>query len=58
MTILQGIAWTPSGDLGVANVYRGIAFSLTLGFVCFGLLSAAWLLVAVGVLRRSAAITA
>jgi hypothetical protein len=29
-----------------------IAESLTLGFVCFGFLAAAWLLVAVGMLRR------
>jgi hypothetical protein len=53
IAVLAGIAATPDGQLGVANVYRGIAESLTLGFVCFGLLAASWLLVAVGVLRRN-----
>jgi hypothetical protein len=38
--------------LPVSSVYRGIAESLTVGFVSFGLLAAAWLLVAMGVLRR------
>ena len=47
-----GIAATPDGRLSVARVYQGIAESLTVGFVCFGLLAAAWLLVAVGMLRR------
>jgi hypothetical protein len=55
MAVLQGIAATPDGHLPVASLYRGIAASLTEGFVCFGLLAAAWLLVAVGMLRRSAA---
>jgi hypothetical protein len=36
------------------RIYRGIADSLTVGFVCFGLLAAAWSLVAVGMLRRVA----
>jgi hypothetical protein len=39
------------GHLPTANVYKGIAESLSLGFVCFGFL-AAWLLAAVGMLRR------
>lgn len=51
--LLQGIAATPDGHLPTAAMYRGIAESLTLGFVCFGLLACAWLLVAVGMLRRS-----
>jgi len=40
--------------LPVESLYRGIAASLTVGFVCFGLLAAAWMLVAVGGLRRHA----
>jgi hypothetical protein len=43
-----------AGHLPVASLYRGIAESLTVGFVSFGLLAAAWMLVAVGVLRRHA----
>jgi hypothetical protein len=50
--MLAGIAATPDGSISVASVYRGIAESLTVGFVCFGCLAAAWLLVAVGMLRR------
>jgi len=55
MAVLAGMAATPDGRLtveGVYRVYRGIGESLTVGFVCFGLLAASWLLVAVGVLRR------
>ena len=52
MAVLGGIAATPDGHLPVSRVYQGIAESLTVGFVCFGLLAAAWLLVAVGMLRR------
>ena len=40
--------------LPVLTLYRGIAESLTVGFVSFGLLAAAWMLVAVGTLRRHA----
>jgi hypothetical protein len=50
--VLGNIAATPDGHLPASNVYRGIAESLTVGFVCFGLLAAAWLLVAVGMRRR------
>src|SRR5882762_2731968 len=49
---LQGTAATADGRLPVAMVYQGIAESLTVGFVSFGLLAAAWLLVGVGMLRR------
>jgi hypothetical protein len=52
IAVLGGIAATPDGHLPVSQVYLGIAESLTVGFVCFGLLAAAWLLVAVGMLRR------
>jgi hypothetical protein len=54
MAVLAGIAATPAGHLPVASLYRGIAESLTVGFVSFGLLAAAWMLVAVGGLRRHA----
>jgi hypothetical protein len=52
IVVLARIAATPDGHLPVPEFYRGIAESLTVGFVCFGLLAAAWLLVAVGVVRR------
>lgn len=50
--VLAGIAATPDGHVPLSSVYRGVAESLTVGFVCFGFLAAAWLLVAVGMLRR------
>jgi hypothetical protein len=52
IAVLGGIAATPDGHLPTAGLYRGIAESLTVGFVSFGLLAAAWMLVAVGGLRR------
>jgi hypothetical protein len=52
IVVLGGIAATPDGHLPIASVYRGIAESLIVGFLCFGFLAAAWLLVAVGMLRR------
>ena len=55
IAVLGGVAATPEGHLPVASLYRGIAASLTVGFVSFGLLAAAWMLVAVGGLRRLAA---
>jgi hypothetical protein len=54
IAVLAGIAATPEGHRNVASVYRGMASSLTVGFVSFGLLAAAWMLVAVGGLRRHA----
>ena len=51
---IPATAVTADGRLPVPEMYRGIAESLTVGFVCFGLLAAAWLLVAVGMLRRAA----
>ena len=54
IAVLGGIAATPDGHLAVADVYRGVAESLIVGFVSFGLLAAAWMLVAVGGLRRHA----
>jgi hypothetical protein len=55
IALLAGIAATPDGHLPVSVVYQGVAESLTVGFVSFGLLAAAWMLVAVGMLRRIAA---
>jgi hypothetical protein len=52
IAVLASTAETPDGHLPVASLYRGIAESLTVGFVSFGLLGAGWILVAVGVLRR------
>jgi hypothetical protein len=54
IAVLASIPATPDGHLPVASLYRGIAESLTVGFVSFGLLAAAWMLVAVGGLRRYA----
>ena len=51
--ILAGLAATPTGQIDVQSFSRGLAETLTVGFVCFGFLSAAWLLVGVGMLRRS-----
>ena len=52
IVVLGGIAAAPDGSLPTPRVYQGIAESLTVGFVCFGLLAAAWLLVALATLRR------
>ena len=54
IAVLARIPATPDGHLPVADLYRGIGESLTVGFVSFGLLAAAWMLVAAGVLRRHA----
>jgi len=52
IALLSGIAATPDGHLPTSTMYHGTAESLTVGFVSFGFLAAAWLLVAVAVLRR------
>lgn len=52
IAVLGSIPATPDGHLPMASLYRGMAESLTIGFVSFGLLGAGWILVAVGVLRR------
>jgi hypothetical protein len=54
IAVLGGMAATAEGHLPTASLYRGIAETLTVGFVSFGLLAAAWMLVAVGALRRHA----
>jgi hypothetical protein len=57
IAVLGSIPATPDGHLPTATLYRGIAESLIVGFVSFGLLAAAWMLVAVGVLRRQATLS-
>ena len=52
--ILSGLPATPDG-INMSSVYMGIAETLTLGFVCFGFLAAAWLCIAAGMFRRTAA---
>lgn len=52
IAVLGGMAATADGRLPTSSLYYGIAESLTVGFVSFGLLAAAWLLVAAGMLRR------
>jgi hypothetical protein len=52
IAVLGAIASTADGRLPSGPMFLGIAESLTVGFVSFGLLTAAWLLVAVGMLRR------
>jgi hypothetical protein len=54
IAVLASVPATSDGHLPAESLYRGIAESLTVGFVSFGLLAAAWMLVAVGVLRRQA----
>jgi hypothetical protein len=51
--VLTGLAATAPGQVNLSAVYMGMAEVLTLGFVCFGFLAAAWLLVGVGMLRRT-----
>jgi hypothetical protein len=55
ISVLGGVAAPADGRLPAATMYLGIAESLTVGFVSFGLLAAAWLLVGVGMLRRAEA---
>jgi len=57
IALLSSLPWTPGGDLPVADLLRGLGESLTVGFVSFGLLAAAWMLVAVGALRRHERLT-
>ena len=50
--VLGGMAATPGEKISMSNAYMGLAETLTLGFVCFGFLAAAWLLAAAGMFRR------
>jgi hypothetical protein len=55
IAILSAVAAPPDGHMPTSALVHGVAASLTTGFVCFGFLAAAWLLVGVGILRRSQA---
>lgn len=52
IAILMGIAATLPGPVHVSNVYVGLAEAFVPPFVNFGSLAAAWVLVAVGMMRR------
>ena len=52
IAVLMGIAVTLPRPIHVANVYKGLSEALVPPFVNFGLLAVAWLLVAVGMMRR------
>lgn len=54
IAILMGIVVTKPGEAGMHSVYVGLAEALVSPFVNFGLLSASWLLVAIGMWRRPA----
>lgn len=49
--VLQGLSVSPNPDL--RRVYLGMSEALVPAFVNFGVLSASWLLVAVGMWRRA-----
>ena len=52
VALLSATAATPDGHLPASTFYQGVGESLTVGFVSFGFLAAAWLLVAAAVMRR------
>lgn len=52
IVVLQGLSASASPEW--RNAYLGVAEALAPAFVNFGLLSASWLLVAAGMVRRSA----
>jgi hypothetical protein len=52
VAVLMGVAATLPRPVHVPSVYIGLSEALVPPFVNFGLLSAAWVLVAVGMLRR------
>jgi hypothetical protein len=52
IAILMGVAATLPETVHVSNVYIGLSEAFVPPFVNFGLLSAAWLLVAIGMMRR------
>jgi hypothetical protein len=51
IAVLMGVAAT-AGPVAVSNVYVGLSEALVAPLVNFGLLSVAWLLVAIGMMRR------
>ena len=52
IALLASIPAPADGALPAAVLYSGLAESLVVGLVSFGLLGAGWMLVAVGALRR------
>jgi hypothetical protein len=52
IVVLMGIGATGPGQVNMPHVYLGLSEALVPAFVNFGLLSASWLLVATGMLRR------
>jgi hypothetical protein len=52
IAVLTGIAATLPQPVHMAGVYAGLSEALVAPFVNFGSLAAAWLLVAVGMMRR------
>jgi hypothetical protein len=52
IVILRGLAAATPGSLNVSSVYMGLSEALAPPFVNFGLLAAAWLLIAIGMTRR------
>jgi hypothetical protein len=57
IAVLMGVAATLPRPVHVPNVYVGVSEAFVPPFVNFGLLAAAWLLVAVGMTRRARAWT-
>ena len=53
IAVLMGVAATMPQPVHVANVYVGLSEAFVALLVNFGLLAVAWLLVAVGMMRRS-----
>jgi len=54
VALLQSVPATIAGHELTEVLVRGLAESLIVGFVSFGLLAAGWMLVAVGIVRRQA----
>jgi hypothetical protein len=52
IAVLLGVSATGTDRLDTSSVFAGLAESLVPAFVNFGCLAAAWLLIAVGMLRR------
>ena len=52
--VCQYLAQRPAGGVDMPRVYAGLAETFVPVFVSFGFLAVAWLLVAVGMLRRTA----
>jgi hypothetical protein len=52
IAISRGVAATLPGPVHLSNVYIGLSEAFVPPFVNFGLLAAAWLLVAIGMMRR------